>query len=119
MRDLGADGRGHPVAQRGRADRVEEGSRLEHGEVPLHPVIQPGLVVDDDGGRLEGLSQDLDEAIRRLRVAGPADLALAAYPRRVPLRGGLAFAQQVHEPTQPVARIAHDADGGLVHEPDH
>ena len=119
LRDLGADRRGNSIAQGGGADRVKEGARLEHGEMPFHPVVQPRLVVDDYGGRLKGLSQDPDEPIRRLRVARPAYLAPRAYPRGVPLRGGLALVQRAHEALQPVSRVADDADDGLVHEPDH
>ena len=118
MRDLGSDGRGHAVSECGRADGIQKGPGLEHGEVPLHPVVEPGLVVDDDGLRRKRLAEHRDEAVHRLRVARPPNLALGADPRRVPLCLGGALTERGQKPAQPVPRIPDDAHARAVHEAD-
>ena len=126
-RDLGADRGRHAVAQGRPSDGIEERSRMQHREAPLHPVIDAGLVVHHDRVFGQRRAQRLDQALDLRRVAGTRRGSEAFAPAMIPARARRARAQALEQPGQPVLRVADDRqlrleeaadDGGIEVEMD-
>src|SRR3989337_2468865 len=76
---------GPAEARGGGAHGVEERPGTQDGEMPLHPVIDPRLIVHHDRVGGQRLAQDRDQPLHVLRVARPARGAGCLAPAPIPV----------------------------------